>query len=84
MEWLEFGLRAAMQKDARSLVEGLLNDPALAVPEDRAFAGEKCYRNRSKVIETLFGPVELQRNYYYATARNRRRRGAFRLMTPWD
>jgi hypothetical protein len=66
MEWLEFGLRAAMQKDARSLVEGLLNDPALAVPKDRAFAGEKCYRNRSKVIETLFGKVELRRNYYYS------------------
>jgi hypothetical protein len=65
MEWLEFGLRAAMQKDARSLVEGLLNDPALAVSKDRAFAGEKCYRNRSKVIETLFGKVELRRNYYY-------------------
>jgi hypothetical protein len=65
MEWIELGLRAAMQKDARSLVEGLLNDPALAVSEDRALPGEKCYRNRSKVIETLFGPVQLQRNYYY-------------------
>jgi len=66
MEWLEFGLRAAMQKDARSLVEGLLKDPTLAVPNDRALKGEKCYRNRSKVIETLFGAVELQRNYYYS------------------
>ncbi len=65
MEWVEFGLREAMQKDGRSLLEGLLNDPALAVPADRALPGETCYRNRPKVIETLFGPVELQRNYYY-------------------
>jgi hypothetical protein len=66
MQWLEFGLRAAMQKDACSLIEGLLNDPALAVPGDQALAGEKRYGHRSKIIETLFGPVELQRSYYYS------------------
>jgi hypothetical protein len=68
MEWLEFGLREAMQKDARSLVEGLLNDPALRVANDQARAGEKCYPHRSKVIETLFGAVELQRRYYYGAS----------------
>ena len=65
MEWMEFGLRAAMQREARSLLEGLLNDPALAVANDHAMEGERCYRNRAKMIETLFGPVEIGRNYYY-------------------
>ncbi|MEI6350857.1 MAG: hypothetical protein WCP06_07100 [Verrucomicrobiota bacterium] len=63
MEWLEFGLREAMQRDARSLLERLLNDPALAVPNDHALEGERCYRKRAKVIETLFGPVEVGPNY---------------------
>ena len=67
MEWLEFGLREAMQRDARSLLERLLNDPALAVANDHAMEGERCYRNRPKVIDTLFGPVEVGRNYYYDT-----------------
>jgi hypothetical protein len=68
MEWVEFGLREALQRDARSLLEGLFKDPALAVANDHAREGEKCYRNRSKVIETLFGPVEVLRNYYHGTA----------------
>jgi len=68
MEWLELGLREAMQKDARSLLEGLLSDPGVRVANDRAMEGEKCYRHRSKVIETLFGSVELRRNYYYGAS----------------
>jgi hypothetical protein len=64
MEWLEIGLRQAMQKDARALIEGLLNGSAMAVANDHAMEGERCYRNRAKVIETLFGPVEVRRNYY--------------------
>jgi len=67
MEWLEFGLRAAMQRDARALLERLLNDPALSVPNERSMEGERCYRNRTKVLETLFGPVEVGRNYYHST-----------------
>ena len=67
MEWLEFGLRAAMQRDARSLLERLLNDPSLSMPNDHSMDGERCYRDRAKVIETLFGSVEIGRNYYHDT-----------------
>jgi hypothetical protein len=67
MEWLEIGLREAMQKDACALIQALFNDPAVVVSNDRPLEGERCYRRRPKVIETLFGPVELFRNYYYGT-----------------
>ncbi len=65
MEWLEFGLREAFRKDAQSILGGLLNDPQLAVANDRAMDGERCYRQRAKTIQTLFGPVEVRRNYYH-------------------
>ena len=65
MEWLELGLREAIHKDGRAIMEGLLNDPALTVANDHAMEGERGYRDRPKVIETLFGPVELRRNYYH-------------------
>jgi hypothetical protein len=68
MEWLEMGLRQAMQKDACALIAGLLNDPDIVVANDHALEGERCYRNRSKAIETLFGPVEVCRNYYHGDA----------------
>jgi hypothetical protein len=68
MEWLEIGLREAMQKDACALMEALLNDPALAVANDQPLEGERCYRRRPKGIETLFGPVELFRNYYHGAS----------------
>jgi len=67
MEWLEFGLREAIQKDGRAIIEGLLNDPVLVVANDHAVEGERCYRNRHKVIETIFGAVEVRRNYYHGS-----------------
>jgi len=30
--------------------------------------GERCYRQRAKTIQTLFGPVEVRRNYYHGDA----------------
>jgi hypothetical protein len=65
IEWLEFGLREAIQKDARMLIEGLLNDPATVVKLDYPLDGEQRYGNRLPMIGTLFGPVEVRRNYYY-------------------
>lgn len=65
LEWIEIGLREALSKDARGLLSALLNDPQLKVKEDTSRPEEKCYRQRSKVVETLFGEVELKRNYYH-------------------
>ena len=49
-------------------MEGLLNDPALEVANDQPLEGERCNRRRPKGIETLFGPVELFRNYYHGAS----------------
>lgn len=64
LEAVELGLRAAMNRDLRGVLEQLLNDPGVVVPEDQGRPGEKCHRARGKDMETIFGSVPLWRNYY--------------------
>lgn len=68
LEAIEIGLREALARDACGVLEELLNDPALPVPEDQGRSGERCHPDRPKEALTLFGPVPLRRNYYYAQA----------------
>jgi len=65
LEAVELGLRAAMNRDVCGVLEQLLNDPGLVVPEDASRRGEKCHRERGKEVETIFGPLQLWRNYYH-------------------
>ena len=65
LEAVELGLRAAMNRDLCGVLEQLLNDPGLVVPQDQNRAGEKCHRGRGKDMETIFGSVPLWRNYYH-------------------
>jgi len=65
LEAVELGLRAAMNRDLCGVLEQLLNDPGLVVPQDQSRAGEKCHRGRGKDMETIFGSVPLWRNYYH-------------------
>ena len=67
LEAVEIGLREALFRDACGILEDLLNDPALPVPEDYGRHGEKCHPGRPKEPLTLFGPAALRRNYYYST-----------------
>jgi hypothetical protein len=67
-EWLETGLREALHKDGRQLLEGLLHDAARPLPDDVSRPGEKCTPGVAREIETLFGPVTLRRNYYHLAA----------------
>lgn len=67
-EWVETGLRAALQQEGRRLVESLLNDPTLPLADDASRPGEKCTRGVPRQVETLFGPLTLRRNYYHAAA----------------
>jgi len=66
LDWVETGLREALLKDGRRCLESLLNDPTLPVPEDASRPGEKCTTGVARQVETLFGPVTLQRAYYHA------------------
>ena len=66
MDFLESALRSALLKDGAHLLEDLLNDPLYKGQEQEALPGEKCYRNRAKTVDTLFGEVRLWRDYYVA------------------
>lgn len=68
LEAVELGLREAIFRDLCQVLEELLNDPTLPVPEDASRPGEKCHADRPKQVLTLFGPVRLSRNYYHAAA----------------
>ena len=67
-DWVETGLREALLKDGRRLLEHLLNDPTLPIPDDASQPGEKGTAAVPRDLETLFGKLTLRRNYYYAAA----------------
>ena len=65
LEAIELGLREALFKDARQMLQELFRPPDLRVPDDASRPGEKCHPDRPKTIQTLFGPIELRRAYFY-------------------
>lgn len=66
LDFLENTLRSALLKDGAHLLEDLLNDPLYqGGPQDHR-SGEKCYSDRPKTVETLFGEVRLLRDYLVA------------------
>ena len=65
MEAVELGLREALMKDGRKLLEQLYNQPGLAVAGDASQPGEKRHPGRGKAVHTLFGEIRVARNYYY-------------------
>jgi hypothetical protein len=50
------------------MIEGLLNDRALVFDERPPAPLETLYRDRQRRVQTLFGPIQLRRRYYYHTA----------------
>jgi hypothetical protein len=65
MEAVELGLREALFKDGRALLERLYNQTGLSVPDNTSRPGEKCHPERSKDIHTLFGTIAVCRDYFY-------------------
>lgn len=66
LEAVELGLREALFKDGRKLLENLYHDPrGLRVPADASRPGEKCHPQRARKVRTLFGVIQVRRNYYY-------------------
>lgn len=84
LEAVELGLREAIFRDLCQVLEELLNDPALPVPEDSGRPGEKCHADRPKEMLTLFGPVRLSRNYYHAAAEQAGRVPLDRALGLWE
>ena len=65
MEAVELGLREALFKDGRKLLETLYTQNGLLIPDDASRPGEKSHPGRIKDIRTLFGIIQIPRNYYY-------------------
>jgi hypothetical protein len=65
LEAVELGLREALFKDARRVLEELYNQPGLQVADNASRPGEKCHPDRVKDIHTLFGTIQVRRNYFY-------------------
>ena len=68
LEAVELGLREALLKDGRRLLEQLLQDPGLQVADNTSRPGEKCHPQRLKQVHTIFGSIELRRHYFYDAA----------------
>jgi hypothetical protein len=69
MEAVELGLREALFKDGRALLEKLYQTH-LSVPDNASRPGEKCHSQRTKDIHTLFGVISVNRDYFYHSATN--------------
>lgn len=65
---VELGLREALFKDGRKLLEDLYSQADLPVPEKAGRPGEKRHPDRAKDIHTLFGVIRLRRPYFYHPA----------------
>ncbi len=65
LEAVELGLREALFKDGRRLLEELYQPADLRVPDNASRPGEKCHPGRAREIQTLFGAIQIRRNYFY-------------------
>lgn len=65
LEAIELGLREALLKDGRRLLEGLLDSSSLNIPDNTSRPGEKCHSQRALQVESIFGVIHLRRNYFY-------------------
>ena len=72
-EWIETGLKVDLFADACAMIEELLNDPQVAVAGASKLPGEKRGGFQGKVVVSMFGPVHIQREYYYHPERGCRR-----------
>jgi len=45
-----------------------LEECSADLPENTSFPGEKHHPDRSKKVETLFGPIPIRRDYFYCPA----------------
>lgn len=67
-EAIELGLREALLKDGRRLLEQLYAQAQLSVPDNASRPGEKAHPDRMLQMHSIFGVVELHRHYFYSPA----------------
>ena len=67
-EAIELGLRQALLKDGRRLLEELYAQAQFSIPNNDSRPGEKCHPQRKLQMHSIFGVVELSRDYFYSAA----------------
>jgi hypothetical protein len=65
MQWFEVGLRDALLRDGRRMIEALLNDRQLLPDHPSAKPLETRHANRLLEVQTFFGRIKLRRSYYH-------------------
>ncbi len=68
---MEMGLRQALHKDGCRLLGKLIEESGAQLDHQAQRPGERCYAQRSRRMETILGPVELQRSYYHSPGKGR-------------
>jgi len=64
-EWIEQGLRDALLLDGKRIIAALYNDRSLLPDDQRPLPGESIHHDRPRRLHTLFGRIELRRNYHH-------------------
>lgn len=64
-EAVELGLREALLKDGRRLLGELYSQGQFSIPGNATCPGEKRHPGRKLLMHSIFGPVELTRDYFY-------------------
>lgn len=72
-EAIELGLREALLKDGRRLLESLYAQSELSIPDNASRPGEKCHPQRELQMHSIFGLVKLRRSYFYSPENGRGR-----------
>jgi hypothetical protein len=67
------GLREALLKDGRLLLQQLYAQTDLSIPDNTSRPGEKVHPARPVQMHSIFGLVELRRNYFYSPKTGRGR-----------
>lgn len=66
MEAAELGLRAALLKDGRALLEKLVQSVADSLSQAQTQEGEKRHADRARKVDTIFGTIDVERDYLYS------------------
>jgi hypothetical protein len=67
------GLREALLKDGRQLLQELYSQSDLPIPENASRPGEKCHHDRHLEMHSIFGIVSLNRDYFYSPSEGKGR-----------
>lgn len=57
----------ALRNSGRALIEALVTHEGVLIPDDSAKEGESYAGKRKRIVDSLFGPIEIERNCYHNT-----------------